>query len=246
MYIVSQEPNSEISRGGLYQTLFTVNNISVFSESGKRVGWDDYANAIEDLIGIRNGELGNGITRGEVAELFYYFMTNDIVIELPDVLKDVVIENDIQNVGNYVVAFEKIPTAVLTEFNKLGWKIDLTNKELTKYQSETGVVVNGLCDYVNKLISLRTPSSLVHEFGHFVDYISDFDLGIDELFELEGFVFEEYKGYKIDNSREYFAEYFDYYISAKTDNKKLEFLKESTPQTFEYFKVLEENNWNIE
>ena len=86
---------------------------------------------------------------------------------------------------------------------------------------------------------------MVHEFGHFVDYIADYDLGIDTLFEIEGTVFGEEKGHTLDNSREYFAEYFDYYISAKMNNERLEFLKESTPQTFEYFRVLEENNWNV-
>lgn len=245
MFTVSQDPNGEITRGGLYQALFTVNNVSVFSGNGKRVSWVDYANIVEDLIGISNDNLENGITRGEVAELFYYFMTNDIVIELPEVLKDIVFENDIQNVGNYVAAFEKIPTVVLAEFKELGWKIDLTNKELTKYQSENGSVVNGLCDYFNKTISLRTPSSLVHEFGHFVDYISDFDLGIDGLFELEGAVFEEYKGHKIDNSHEYFAEFFNEYINLRNDSEKLNILREKMPETFKYFSDLEVNNWGI-
>lgn len=240
---VSQDPNGDISRGGAYQALFTAKNVSVFSESNNRVGWEDYANSVEKLTGIMSGDLSKGITRGEIAELFYYFMTNDVVIEVPEELKGIVFINETQNLGNYVAAFEKVPSVVLEKFKTEGWKIDLTNRNLGKYLEETGVVANGLCDYGNKIISLKTPYSLVHELGHFVDYLSDYNLGIDELYSKEGNILGEELGYKVDNSREYFAEYFVCYIYAKEEIAELEILKEKTPLTFKYFEKLENNGW---
>lgn len=245
METVKQEPNSTISRGAVYKSLLTVKRISVFSEKGGAILWSDYAKVVSDLVGLSEENLIEGITRGEVAQLFYYFMNNEVVIELPNILKDIVFINETQNIGEYEKMFEKIPTIIVDEFNRQGWQIDLTNKNFLKYKEEWGGVANGLCDYANKTISLKTPASLIHEFGHFIDYISDDTLGIEELFDNESSIIEEYKGYQIDNSREYFAEYFVIYIYAKTDIEKLEFLKTFTPQTFEYFVELEENNWGI-
>ena len=37
----------------------------------------------------------------------YYFMTNDVVIEVPEELKGIVFINETQNLGNYVAVFEK-------------------------------------------------------------------------------------------------------------------------------------------
>lgn len=243
---VSQDPNSDITRGGVYQALFTVNNVSVFNDGDKRISWGDYANTVEKLVGLKNDkDLRQGITRGEVAELIYYFMTNDIQIEVPEILKGLVIENESQNIGNYVYAFEKVPNVVLEKFKQDGWKINLTNKEFAKYQAEMGVLANGLCDYSAKMISLKTPSSLVHEFGHYVDYISDYQIGIDDLYSLEGDALAEIKGAKAANSHEYFAEYFDRYINAKINLGDLDVLREKTPNTFKYFSELESDNWGI-
>lgn len=247
MYTVQQSPNSDISRGSVYQSLLIIEKVDVFNEEGLLSRWSDYAKVIDNLGVIEpNTDLGNGITRGEVAQLFYYFLNNEVKSEIPNLLKGINIENKTtQNVGDYYRYFQKIPSSVIEIFKENDWKIVIDFAEFQRYKEETGVIANGLCSYRNKTIFLKTAGSLVHEFGHFVDYISDTNLGLDELYAQEGELFELYRGYKFDNSREYFAEFFEAYVFAKEDEEKLEKLKDIAPQTFEYMSNLEENDWKV-
>ena len=245
MFTVSQSPDSEISRGSVYQIMLNMEKVSVFTDVPKRLGWEDYAKVIDNLYIIKkNDDLGNGITRGDVAKLFYYFLTRDVVAENPELFKDLKLENTTtQNIGDYYAYLQQIPEDILNEFKKLGWTLKIDEKAFVDYLDKTGVVAIGLCNYTEQTIYVKVPASLVHEFGHFVDYISDYNIGLDDLYELEGSAFETYRNTTLDNSREYFATFFDSYISYKSNSEKLNALKEVAPKTYEYMSNLESNGW---
>lgn len=247
MYAVSEDPNSPIKRGNVYVSIFKAAEIDVFSETNEKPRWEDYALVLNQLgLHDPSKDLNKGITRKEVAQILYFVLNEKYVPELPEILKDIKIINDTsQNLGNYTYDFSKIPYPIIEKFKKEKWEIHINEKDFSNYLNETGIVATGLCDYKNKTISLKAPYALIHEFGHFIDYMSDYKVGLDELYNIEGNIFEKHKGCKITNSREYFANYFECFIWAKTNNEEYVFLTENTPKTFEYFKNLEENNWEI-
>lgn len=52
--------------------------------------------------------------------------------------------------------------------------------------------------------------------------------------------------YALTNSREYFAEYFAYYLTHSDHEEKVEQMRQLTPETFAYFSALSEAGWNIQ
>ena len=246
---IQGDPNAPISRGSVYQILLNLEKVSIISAEYKYiVGWTDYARFIDGLgLAISNSEdLSKGITRGEVALLFHYFLTYDVAGEVPAFLNGIKFENTTtQNLGNYYNYFKKVPQSVIDLFRENKWKIVVDEAVFQQYKETTGRVAVGLCSYAEKTIFLKTPSSLIHELGHFIDFISDSDVGIDELYRLEGNQFAMYRGGSFDNSREYFAEFFESYVNAKGDDLRVNSLKNTAPKTFEYMQQLEEDGWKV-
>ena len=246
---IQGDPNAPISRGSVYQTLLNLEKVAVISEDYKYiVGWDDYARFINGLeLNIsKDADLSKGITRGETALLFHYFLTGDVPGEVPTFLKGIKFKNTTpQNLGNYYNYFNKVPQSVIDLFREYKWNIVVDEAVFQQYKETTGKVAVGLCSYAEKTIFLKTPASLVHELGHFIDYISDEALGIDYLYKLEGNQFAIYRGSTIENSREYFAEFFESYIYAKDDEVKTNSLKSIAPETYKFMKDLETNDWRV-
>ena len=46
------------------------------------------------------------------------------------------------------------------------------------------------------------------------------------------------------NTREFFAEAFDYFVNYRHNENKMKIMQEATPKTYEMMLKAEENNWN--
>lgn len=49
--------------------------------------------------------------------------------------------------------------------------------------------------------------------------------------------------YALTDAQEYFADCFVYWIKNRGDGKKMAMLQDAAPETYHYFKMLEENDW---
>lgn len=147
--------------------------------------------------------------------------------------ESIIVVNDIDNADSSLNSImykelNKIPSSLLNSFDNSGWKIYLTGEDLAsthfdhKYKS-----VQGLTNYKNKYILIedeeyKINNSLIHEFGHYLDYSLNFVSNSDEFIKIYNDEVYEFKN-NINNpncvrdSREFFAEEFYYYI---VDNTK--------------------------
>ena len=66
-----------------------------------------------------------------------------------------------------------------------------------------------------------TPSAVLHEFGHFLDYVLDYPSESQGLYEEEAEAAAVFlRDYALTGEREYFAEYFACYLRAGNDTER--------------------------
>ena len=86
----------------------------------------------------------------------------------------------------------------------------------------------------------------VHEFGHFLDGVQGFPSTSTSFYAEEAQASSAFlRDYAQTNCREYYAEYFAYWLSNHGDAKKAEQMQQLTPKTYEYFTELAANNWAL-
>ena len=135
MNVVSQDPNKPICLGAVYKSALIAKEINVYSFDGYRPDWPEYVYTVSEWgLCDKDVDLAQGITRGEVAELFYYLDNCDCSVKEPEILDKIKIENTTgKNMGDYALQLEKIPTVIIEKFNDLGWKFKVDNKEIWRY-----------------------------------------------------------------------------------------------------------------
>ena len=153
-------------------------------------------------------------------------------------------------IDNMVI--NKIPKGVIDSFRYSGHKLALTSKDIREYEGEglsfepAGVYssITKTLYLSNKYDNYWAEQSLVHEFGHYLDYAmwSIGDLGdrasrtpeFKDIWSSERGKFVVDSTYNLDyyqsSVTEYFAQAFDEYVT------KPERLKTNTPKTYNYIK----------
>ena len=139
---------------------------------------------------------------------------------------------------NYYLA---IPDAIREVFEKSGWVIVLTDKNIQKeyYEGDVSGRLSGLTNYKEKRIYIHggyydVYNSLLHEMGHFADFISGGQSIKEEFIKIYKKEKEnlqriyELDSHIVSNEQEYFAEVFARYIVEK------DYIKKKTPKTYEY------------
>ena len=132
----------------------------------------------------------------------------------------------------------KLPKSALNSFKRNGWHIYVTNENIAKtvfngrYKSVQGVTI-----YRNQVILIEArenaiKESALHEFGHYVDYITGFESDEKPFKTIYNKEVETFKSRIINSScvrdeQEFFAETF--YYMYKNPNK-------CTPQALEFVK----------
>lgn len=132
----------------------------------------------------------------------------------------------------------KLPKSVLNSFKRNGWHIYVTNENIAKtvfngrYKSVQGVTI-----YKDQVILIEAreaaiKESTIHEFGHYVDYITGFETDEKKFEKIYDEEVETFKSRIINSScvrdeQEFFAEtlYYMYKNPSKCTPQALEFVK---------------------
>ena len=108
-----------------------------------------------------------------------------------------------------------------------------------------GQAYSGATDYQNKTIHLEEPISLLHEFGHYYQYIQPMN-NWSSLFEQEAAAAVSVLGsYAVTNTHEYFAETFEYYMCNQNSPENMTVFHAVAPATVAKLESLARAEWNL-
>lgn len=100
----------------------------------------------------------------------------------------------------------------------------------------------GATSYADKAIYISDAKATLHEFGHFLDKVLNDSAEWERLYQLEAGD-SSFRDYAKTNSREYFADCFAYWITYGNSAKHIEIFQHTASQSYDYVKMLEDNNW---
>lgn len=244
-------PDSAVCRGELYQSAFAASGVQVYDfvlypngkplsayENGMRVGAElGFCEEDTDPTEL--------VSRGEAAEVLYAVLTRDLQVEAPPMLKKFPIQNKAGvHLNDYLLELKRVPEAVLQKFQSEGWTYTIDFEYLSDLSKEYHASCTGATSYAEKRIYVSEAGSTLHEFGHFVHYILGFPDEVEQLYADEAAAAATFlRDYAMTNSREFFADYFVYWINAYDNVQKMVQMQKLTPQTYLYLNKVLENDW---
>lgn len=163
----------------------------------------------------------------------------------PELLSKISVEVEEEASLPVLTAVLEVPEPILEAFRNEGWTLVLGSSRVKQYGAEHNMTIGGLTSYSEKKIFLPAPASTVHEFGHFLDSYTDFtdDNEATILAEMEAATTVLSK-YAQTNVREFFAEFFEYWICYEDNSQKMNELRQACPGTYEAMEQLEMNGWS--
>lgn len=243
------QSDTRMCRGTLYQSAFAAIGLPVYDSTLYPGGMpmSDYENCLR--IGGELGLCPEGtssaeiVTRGETAALLHAILTQEFRVDEPPILSEFPIQNNSGiNMNDFLLALQEVPEPILQEFQDMGWTYTVDFDYLADLSERYGMSCIGAADYGAKRIYVSQADATLHEFGHFLDKILGFPSEHEKLF-LNEVASSGLRDYAKTNSHEYFADYFACWLRFHRDSKRAEKMRELTPQTFGYFSVLSEENW---
>jgi hypothetical protein len=243
---LANSANVGISRRNAYALILNTYEEGIYS--GTEASLLDMA----ELNGFYDGtsDVNSLLTRGEAALLVYKMSERETLENLEfDVLSEVKITyHSMSDLNELAIKLEKVPDVILKRFNARGWEIIEGREALEEALAAAGFGKNyiGLSSYTHKTIWLERDSAAIHEIGHFLHGQLNYPVEIDAFYAEEAksaaTLMRKYTGTDV---YEFFADYFDYWISNSGNADKMRRLKAATPKTYEYFENLEKNNWGL-
>ena len=104
----------------------------------------------------------------------------------------------------------------------------------------------GATSYLARYIYVSEADATLHEFGHFLDGELGFPSRAKSLYQNEAANTTAFlRDYARKNHYEYFAEYFVYWLNNHDDPVRAAQMEELTPQTYQFFCEIAENNWGF-
>lgn len=91
--------------------------------------------------------------------------------------------------------------------------------------------------------TISEAGATLHEFGHFLSNILN-DSAVCERLYCEEAQNSCLRAYAKTNAAEYFADFFDYWVTNRQSTVKMTWLQASAPQTYTYFEALEADGWS--
>lgn len=247
------EPDTRMCRGALYQSAFAVIGLSVYDYTLYPGGeiLTPYENCLR--IGAELGLCPDGtesyeiVSRGETAALLQAVLTRDFVIQEPPVLTEFPIESrEGVNMNSYLLELRRVPEPILYEFQRMGWVYIVDFDYLADLSKRFEMSCIGAADYSGKKIYVSDAKATLHEFGHFLDGAEGFPSKTRSFYADEAQAAAIFlRDYSLTNCREYFADYFAYWLQNRDNEKKTALMRERTPKTYAYFCELADNNWTM-
>lgn len=240
-------PDSAMCRAAVYRSVFEAEGVPVypyeFYEGGAPLNTaENYIRvAYENGLCQRDVDPAELITRGEAAQILFLVQRDGLRCETPEIVATWRIHDaDGVDLGPYLREFQKVPECILEEYIQEGWSFRVDTQAVDALGEELGMSCAGMTSYQKKTIYAKVPACVVHEFGHFFHQTLGFPDVVDELYEKEAGAASAVLGdYAATNSREYFAEFFEYWIDWQGQELRMEALEAAAPETYSYFLTLE-------
>lgn len=243
-------PDSVMCRRYTYESIFRVERIPVFSSNLYAAEEQPYENSYI-RVAKKNGlcedtaDALDLITRGEAIHIIHTMLTKEIRVDTPSLVQMVNLVNadNTLALNDFLVEINKIPEAILYEFQADGWSYRIDSKFVDDFGNRKGENYAGCCSYMDKSIYVKYYYATIHEFGHYYHHIID-ATGFDDIYKNEAEVARRVLGdYATTNESEYFAESFEYWINWSDNSKKMNAFAEVAPETYEFFRNLALSNW---
>lgn len=247
-------PESRLCRGALYQSAFAAAGLHIYDSTLYPGG--EAMSAYENCLRV-GAELGlcpagaepmELVTRGEAAALLNTLLARELHIREPPMLTELPIQNpDEMNLNDCLLELRRVPEPILRAFADSGWTYAVDFRHLASLSRRYGKSCTGAADYSAKRIYVSEAKATVHEFGHFLDSVLGFPSERSSFYEAEAGAASAFlRDYAGTSCREYFADYFAYYITNHDNAEKTAQMERLTPETFAFFSALEENGWKIQ
>ena len=182
------------------------------------------------------------VTRGEEAIILHAVLTQSFHVEEPPA--PVTLENRSGiNANAILMELQYVPRPILDAFNARGWRLAIDCNYIAELGRRSGVGCTGATDYAERTIYVSEAGAVLHEFGHFLDWMLGFPAEHEQLFRAEAAA-APLRNYAKTDSREYFADCFSYYITYGSNSEMMEHLRKNMPQTCAYFEKLGKGGWS--
>ena len=246
-------PDVGLSRGILYESAFEAIGLPVYDwalyPGGVTLSNGENCLRVAVELGLcpEGADPQEVVTRGEAAVLLHAVLTQDLQAEEPPILSQFPIEDRAgADLNDFLLELCRVPEPVLERFQAEGWVFTVDHQHLAELSQKYHTSCTGTADYGARRIYVSAASSTLHEFGHFLDWALGFPAEHEALFaaEVEG-AGQFLRDYALTGSREYFAEYFAYFIRYRDNDAKIEQMERLTPQTYGYFCRLADSGWTV-
>ena len=246
-------PESVLCRGALYQSAFAAAGLHVYDSTlypgGKALS--AYENCLR--VGAELGLCPAGaepmelVTRDEAAALLDTLLTRELHIREPPMLTEFPIQNPAGvGLNDYLLELRRVPEPILRAFADSGWTYAVDFRRLASLSRRYGTSCTGAADYREKRIYVSEAKASVHEFGHFLDSVLGFPSERSSFYEAEADAASAFlRAYAGTSCREYFADYFSYYVTNHRNAEKAAQMERLTPETFAFFSALEAGGWQL-
>ena len=247
-------PESGLCRGALYQSAFAAAGLHVYDSTLYPGG--EALSAYENCLRV-GAELGlcpasaepmELVTQDEAAALLDPLLTRELYIREPPMLTEFPIQNpDEVNLNDYLLELRRIPGPILRAFVDSGWTYAVDFQHLAGLSRRYGTSCTGAADYGAKRIYVSEAKATVHEFGHFLDSMLGFPSEHSSFYEAEADAASAFlRAYAGTSCREYFADYFAYYVTNHSNAEKAAQMERLTPETFAFFSQPEACGWQLQ
>ena len=247
-------PESRLCRGALYRSAFAAVGLHIYDSTLYPDG--EALSAYENCLRV-GAELGlcpadvqpiELVTRGEAAALLDALLTRELHVQEPPILMEFPIQNPAGvNLNDYLLELRRVPEPVLRAFTDSGWTYAVDFRHLAGLSRKYGTSCTGAADCGAKRIYVSEAKATVHEFGHFLDSILGFPSERNSFYEAEAEAASAFlRDYAGTSCREYFADYFVYYLASHDNAEKAAQMERLTPETFAFFSALETGGWQLQ
>lgn len=246
-------PDTRICRSALYRSAFSAVDLPVYAASlypeGEALSSLDNYMRLGMEIGLctETDSPLELVTRGEAASVLFTLLSSDYQISEPPILSHFPIQNE-EGVcmNDYLLELQRVPEPILQAFERYGWIYTINFQFLADLSLKYDMTCIGAADYSAKRIYVSEAHATVHEFGHFLDCVlgspsKSYTFYAEEASATSPFL----RDYARTNCREYFADYFVYWLEHYDKPDKAAMMQSLTPKTYQYFSALSQNNWGL-
>ena len=235
-------PRSAMCRSVLVESAFAAADVPVYDstlyEGGASLSTADNILRVGRELGLCSDDADTNalVTRGEVAMLLHALLTRTFTVEAP--AAPVTLKNRSGIIANAILMeLQYVPRPILDAFNACGWQLVIDCNYIAELGRRSGVGCTGATDYAERTIYVSEAGAVLHEFGHFLDWLLGFPAEHEQLFRAEAAA-APLRNYAKTNVREYFADCFAYWVKYAENANAISLLQECAPMTYRYMEDL--------